>query len=71
MDAARRPCLGRAGVRFVLSTSQDLPSLVEQGTFRPELYHRISTICLMVPPLRHRALPRLLGEFLSLLEARR
>ena len=46
---------GRPGVRFILSTSENLPSLVEQGTFRPELYHRICTICLMVPPLRHRA----------------
>jgi two-component system response regulator HydG len=45
---------GRPGVRFVLSTSDNLPALVEQGRFRPELYHRISTFCLMVPPLRHR-----------------
>ena len=42
------------GVRFVLSTSDNLPAAVEQGRFRPELYHRISTFCLMVPPLRHR-----------------
>ncbi|MGO8900077.1 MAG: sigma 54-interacting transcriptional regulator, partial [Isosphaeraceae bacterium] len=42
------------GVRFVLSTSDNLPAVVEQGGFRPELYHRISTFCLMVPPLRHR-----------------
>jgi len=45
---------GSPGVRFVLSTSENLPSLVEQGRFRPELYHRISTLCLMIPPLRHR-----------------
>ena len=41
----------RSDVRFVLSTSENLPALVEQGRFRQELYHRISTICLMVPPL--------------------
>ncbi len=45
---------GFTGVRFVLSTSDNLPAVVEQGGFRPELYHRISTFCLMVPPLRHR-----------------
>jgi len=45
---------GLAGVRFVLSSSDNLPAVVEQGRFRPELYHRISTFCLMVPPLRHR-----------------
>src|SRR5271157_513251 len=45
---------GLTGVRFVLSTSDNLPAVVEQGRFRPELYHRISTFCLMVPPLRHR-----------------
>jgi two-component system response regulator HydG len=44
----------QTGVRFVLSTSDNLPAVVEQGRFRPELYHRISTFCLMVPPLRHR-----------------
>jgi DNA-binding NtrC family response regulator len=28
--------------------------LIEQGRFRQELYHRISVISLMLPPLRHR-----------------
>ncbi|APW60948.1 sigma-54-dependent transcriptional regulator [Paludisphaera borealis] len=44
----------RALARLVLSTSETLASLVEQGKFRQDLYHRISPICLMVPPLRHR-----------------
>jgi two-component system response regulator HydG len=44
----------RPSVRLVLSASENLPSLVEQGKFRSDLYHRISTVCLMVPPLRHR-----------------
>jgi two-component system response regulator HydG len=48
------PLQGRTDVRFVLSTSDHLPEQVEQGRFRQELYHRISTICLMVPPLRTR-----------------
>jgi two-component system response regulator HydG len=41
-------------VRFLMSTSENLLALVEQGQFRPELYHRISVISLMLPPLRHR-----------------
>jgi two-component system response regulator HydG len=40
--------------RFVMSTSENLPALIEQGRFRQELYHRISVISLMLPPLRHR-----------------
>jgi two-component system response regulator HydG len=42
-------------VRFLLSTCDNLPTLVEQGKFRQDLYHRISVICLKLPPLRHRA----------------
>ena len=45
---------GRPGARFILSTSNTLAASVEQGSFHPELYYRISTLCLMVPPLRHR-----------------
>ena len=37
-----------------MSTSESLPALVEQGRFRPELYHRVSIISLTLPPLRHR-----------------
>ena len=38
----------------VMSTSENLHSLIDQGRFRQELYHRISVISLMLPPLRHR-----------------
>jgi two-component system response regulator HydG len=41
-------------VRFLISTSENLPDLVEQGRLRQELYHRVSVISLMLPPLRHR-----------------
>jgi two-component system response regulator HydG len=43
-----------ADVRFLMCTSDNLISLIEQGRFRQELYHRISVISLMLPPLRHR-----------------
>ena len=41
-------------VRFVMSTREDLPDLIEQGRFRQELYRRISVVVLTPPPLRHR-----------------
>ena len=44
----------RRDARFLMSTSENLPALIEQGRFRQELYHRISVISLMLPPLRHR-----------------
>ena len=41
-------------VRFVFSTRENLPALVEQGKFRRELYERINDVCLKLPPLRQR-----------------
>ena len=41
-------------VRFLMSTSENISALIDQGRFRQELYHRISLISLMLPPLRHR-----------------
>ena len=43
-----------ADVRFVLSSSENLPALVDQGKFRQDLYYRMAVICLKLPPLRHR-----------------
>jgi two-component system response regulator HydG len=40
--------------RLIMSTGENLTSLIDQGRFRQELYHRISVISLMLPPLRHR-----------------
>jgi two-component system response regulator HydG len=50
--AGRAMSLGE--VRFLMSTSENLLNLIDQGRFRQELYHRISAISLMLPPLRHR-----------------
>ena len=41
-------------VRLVMSTSEDLRGLIEQGRFCQELFHRISVVVLTPPPLRHR-----------------
>ena len=45
---------GHAETRILLSTCENLLTLVEQGKFRQDLYHRISVVCLKLPPLRHR-----------------
>ena len=41
-------------VRFLISTSENLPDLIDLGRLRQELYHRVSVVSLMLPPLRHR-----------------
>ena len=41
-------------VRFILSTRENLPALVEQGKLRRDLFERINDICLKLPPLAQR-----------------
>jgi DNA-binding NtrC family response regulator len=41
-------------MRIVASTSQDLKVLMTAGRFRQELYHRMATLDISVPPLRER-----------------
>jgi two-component system NtrC family response regulator len=41
-------------VRIVAATNQSLESMVQQGKFRSDLFHRLTQVCLHVPPLRER-----------------
>lgn len=41
-------------VRLVCATNADIRSLVEEGKFRQDLYYRINTIEIKMPPLRER-----------------
>jgi two-component system, NtrC family, nitrogen regulation response regulator NtrX len=45
----------KVNVRVVVATHRNLEQLVEQNTFRRDLFHRIYVFPLMLPPLRERA----------------
>jgi len=58
----------RIDVRFIFSTQRDMTTLVEEGRLRPDLFYRLSTFEIVVPPLRERIedLPELVERFRSL-----
>ncbi len=54
-------------VRVISATNRSLHDLVEEGSFREDLFYRLNTISVMVPPLRQRRsdIPLLAHHFLD------
>jgi len=57
----------KVGVRIIAATNQDLDEAIREGTFREDLYYRINTFTITLPPLRERTedIPFLAEYFLQ------
>lgn len=54
-------------IRIIAATHRDLRQRVMEGSFREDLYHRMSVVSFIIPPLRDRPedIPLLVEQFLS------
>lgn len=75
LTALQQRCVVRVGsntprpidVRLICATNRDIPRMVQNGEFREDLFYRINTVCIELPPLRKRTadIPALTGIFLK------
>ena len=58
-------------VRIIAATTKDVRKMIEEGSFREDLYHRLSVIVIHVPPLRERKddIPLLVKRFVATIAA--
>jgi DNA-binding NtrC family response regulator len=54
-------------VRVIAATSRDVRKMLEEGTFREDLYYRLNVVTIHLPPLRQRTddIPILIEHFLK------
>jgi len=57
----------KADVRIVAATNQDLDKMIEEGTFREDLFYRLNVLPVYLPPLRERKedIPVLVDKFIE------
>ena len=57
----------KVDVRIIAATHQNLETLVAEGRFREDLFHRLNVIRIHIPPLRERSqdIPLLMRHFLN------
>ena len=53
-------------VRIIAATHRNLETMIREGKFREDLFHRLNVVCLQLPPLRERCgdIPVLVQHFL-------
>jgi DNA-binding NtrC family response regulator len=61
----------RGDVRLLCATHADIPKAINEGKFRQDLYYRINTVQIVLPPLRERRedISLLAGHFLQMFAA--
>jgi transcriptional regulator with GAF, ATPase, and Fis domain len=57
----------KVNIRLVCATNRDLKAMMKEGSFRADLYYRLNTSAITIPPLRDRreGIPALVGYFIA------